>query len=116
MRTRWLTACLVIFMPAAHAGFLSGAELVQAMRQSDRLNAGNPAANTFAAGSYRGYVIGIYDALSAGGALCPPAGTTLGEVVETASAYLETHPAQWDMSAATLVQKALLTRFSCRRR
>jgi hypothetical protein len=89
--------------------FLTGNNLVSAMREYDKEQANVANANGLQAAEYMAYVIGVFDATTSSYNL--PAQATTGQVIAVVSKYLKDHPEDWSKSAADLVMKALREAF-----
>ena len=67
------------------------------------------------------YVLGISDFLSSAGALCPPVGTSAGDVVNTVRLYVDVLLDQEgkarlrESSASEVTSRALLERWKCKK-
>jgi hypothetical protein len=89
--------------------FLTGNNLVSAMREYDKEQANVASVNGLQAAEYMAYVIGVFDATTSSYNL--PAQATTGQVIAVVSKYLKEHPEDWSKPAADLVVKALAEAF-----
>ena len=94
---------------------LPGNKLVEAMREFDRWDVGQPRANSYMVGFYTGYVAGAYDAYDSAGVLCGTDQVTQGQAWRTVSRYLKANPAEWNLPAIYLVRGTFLSAFPCPR-
>jgi hypothetical protein len=63
-----------------------------------------------------GYIIGVFDALSAAHQICPmPERASTPEVVATARKYIRTHRKEWSAAPSFVVRNAFGAAFRCRR-
>jgi hypothetical protein len=61
-----------------------------------------------------GYIIGVSDALSGEGLICSSEHVTVGQTQAVVSKWLQEHPADWHLSAESLVKNALVDAFPCK--
>ncbi|AHE52824.1 hypothetical protein NX02_05425 [Sphingomonas sanxanigenens DSM 19645 = NX02] len=61
-----------------------------------------------------GYIIGVYDALSLNGLICPSAASTTMQAVAIGRKEILDHPERWDRNPSVLVRDALKRAFPCR--
>ena len=92
---------------------LLGKKLVEAMREYDRRDMGQPNSDPYMVGFYTGYVAGAYDAYDSAGVLCGTDQVTQGQAWRTVSRYLKANPAEWNLPAIYLVRHALQSEFPC---
>lgn len=94
----------------ALAGFYSGNDLVELMRESDKSNeAGSTAVDWAKVYEYGAYVLGVYDATEH--EYNTPERITKGQVIAIVSKYLKNNPEKWTHPADTLVKNALKEAF-----
>jgi hypothetical protein len=106
-------AVFVLFASQADAQLETGNDLVEVMREADKLDMGHPRADLFKVGLYAGFVIGAFDAYILAGLLCPPDQVTMGQAMAIVSRYLEANPAEWNLPAIDLVRDGLRSAFPC---
>lgn len=114
MRTIMLAVLLVLVPLQVRAEFLSGNDLVQYMRETDKANASHPQTSYYDVGNYMGFVVGVFDAYSTARLICPSSGVTRGQAMEIVSMYLKSNPTKWNLSAVSLVRNAFTSAFPCR--
>jgi len=96
------------------AGFYSGNELVELMREYDKSVAGTTSGMDIVAHAnalrFQTYVCGVYDATEFLYNVQSDK-VTRGQIAAIASKYLKNHPERWSEPAASLVIKALIEAF-----
>lgn len=111
-----LIFCTIFFVTGqANAEFYTAAELVSFMREDERFDRGDRAADLMDASRYHGYVAGIYD-VHVGVSVCPPKGVTIRIATAVVTKYLNEHPEQWTQTAESMVTRALKAAFPCVKR
>lgn len=68
--------------------------------------------NTFEAVETAGFVEGVSDA-HAGRTICAPADTSVRQMSFIIHSYMSKNPGMWNLSAATLVERALSSQWPC---
>jgi len=97
---------------SSYAFFDDGNILVERMREYKKAINSVKGADYKKASEYRGYIVGVHDALSASGIICTTNVTKsqLGAVVVL---YLKNNPEKWVKPAYYLVDDALKKAFPC---
>jgi Rap1a immunity proteins len=105
-----LTA-LVLVCSNAFGAFKDGNKLVSDMREFERAERSDPNVSWLGAGTYTGYVLGIFDTIDSN--LCISGSPTGGQVGTIVAKYLNEHPEEWNRPASLLVARALRQAFPC---
>jgi hypothetical protein len=58
-----------------------------------------------------GYILGVYDGMSAGNAICPTYGATGYQAINVARKYLREHPELWSKAPSYLLGQAFKSTF-----
>lgn len=82
------------------------------MREYENAERSAPGTDWIISASYVGYVLGVYDSISA--SLCSAGTVSVRQVATVVSRYLNDNPAEWSTPAHKLVAKALRKAFPCR--
>lgn len=106
---------LVFMQGQAVAGFMTGNELVENMRESDKADAGDRTANFMKSAYYSGYIMGVSDVLNHMLFDLPPR-VTVGQICSVVAKYLKNHPERWNELASELVMDALSEAFPLKKK
>lgn len=82
---------------------LEGGALVSACQERDG----------FGFDSCVGYILGVMDAASLAGAICPSGGSITGKAIGVVRKFIRDHPEHWDRAPVWLVQEPLRSVFPC---
>jgi hypothetical protein len=111
-----LGAILANGLPAS-ATFLSGNDLVKAMRQFEKAERKDKQTRDdfyVDAERYRSFVVGVSDALDET-SFCLPEGSTVSQICAVVAKYLKAIPEEWNQPAVILVTRALKKAFPCKK-
>jgi len=116
-RNNWVLIILVITMcifSSLPAYCYSGNDLVEWMKEYDKVDNGSLNAKIFDAGMYMGYIIGVQNCLNSfvNPQIHFPDGVTNGQLCSIVSKYLKDNPEQWNLPADILVYEALYEAFN----
>lgn len=104
--------CFNFAVNAQTAGFFwDGNDLVKRMREYEKDQRGDSAANYASVVTFQGYVSGVFDAYS-GVVFCAP-NVTVGQVSALVVQYVNAKPERWTENGAVLVTDALKQAFPC---
>ena len=92
--------------------FFSGNDLVTWSREHDKASRGQ-AHNSFADGTFTGYVAGVFDPFSAYGIICYDGDVSVNQATAIVRKYLENNPEDWSSPAHVIVSTALMQAFPC---
>lgn len=110
MKSLIIISALIVLLPAniANAWTKEGRSLVHAMKEYN-----DPRNHlSFGSGNYIGYVEGVVDS-TIGTHCCAPVDVKFEALLDIVSNYLNSHPELWELSAYTIVIKALNEAFPC---
>ena len=107
------SAVLVLFAGQANAVIYSGNDLIDEMREVDKLDAGHLRFNAMKIGFYYGFVAAAYDAYDSAGMLCGTDQVTLGQAIAIVSRYFKENPTEWNLPAINLARDGLQSAFPC---
>lgn len=111
-----LFATVMIFsIQFASAQFLDGNDLVKLMRDYEKAERSEKPVEFMNATEFRGFVLGVHDALEAEKVLCSNDRTTKRQVGLIVVKYMNANPEQWSNSAFSLVSTALISAFPCKK-
>ena len=105
---------LVLVISFSFAGFIDGNELYESGLESYKIDIGQRG-SWIDVGFYAGYVDGVFDAY-VGLLFCPPNNIKAGQVYDIVFKYLQNHPENRNLSANTLVFKALNKIWPCKKK
>ncbi|GDX84076.1 hypothetical protein LBMAG43_01180 [Methylococcaceae bacterium] len=92
--TTMLLLSFMLLIPQAKAGvvFMTGNKLVESMREYEKAEAHYPN-DRYVDGTYTGFLLGVFDATSAIGVICPPdQAVSVRQVNSIVTNYLKNHP------------------------
>lgn len=116
MKIGWLMAALLLASSgtAGAAGhYADGNSLHEWKQEYDRAMTGRGSPEDDASGAkLRYYILGVVDGLSATRRLCVEGANTT-QMIEMVLQYVAANPAEWQLSGAILVSKALKGTFGC---
>ena len=110
-----LVSCIFLFSQSAFAWLYDGNLLVKYMQQFEMAERRDDNAIYGSAGTYRGYVAGVFD--STASTLCHPdlnEQISIRQVCWIVAKYLKEHPEDWGKPAFVLVRSALRKAFPCK--
>ena len=114
-----LTIGLVMFVLAnvSYAQYFNGQrlhEMVNASNRVDRHEVSDP--DDFGLNArLNGYILGVADTATTGRLICPPYGTSAGQLVAIVAKYVTDNPDKWGKSGDWIVINALAPVFPCLR-
>ena len=103
---------LALVCARTYAGFLAGNDLVENMREFDKIHVTDDY-DIFKASAYHGYVAGVFDTLFSQGKICASADVTHAQINAIVAKYLKENPAKWAQPADQLIYLAFLPAFPC---
>jgi hypothetical protein len=98
-----------------YAGFFSGNDLLEIMREWENAESSNPKTKLQDATEFRGYVVGVFDILDGSGTICTGDNVNKRQVGAVVVKYLNDNPARWSDPAYILVTEALKKAFPCKK-
>jgi Rap1a immunity proteins len=108
-----LTIGLLYLSAQCAAHFFSGNDLVRNMRDWEAvIDKANDVSYT-RAGSYSGFVAGVYDSFESSHIICPKDRTTRGQINAVVAKFLKVNPERWGEPAVNLILGALQDAFPC---
>jgi hypothetical protein len=111
-KTLAIIVLISVFFPLGHAHadyFVVGNDLVEYMREYEKIERGDTSAMLSLASRYTGYVTGVYDATRF--QYSYPPNVTRGQLCAIVAKYLKEHPERWNQPASDLVIEALKQAF-----
>ena len=61
------------------------------------------------------YSLGVFDALSLSGAICPVSGSATASAIGVAIKFFDDHPERWSQAPTFLLREAFKRAYPCRR-
>jgi len=113
MRALLLVAVLVGMPMQAQAAFYDGNKLVKLMWEYEDVLAKKAGAKLYEAGQYSGFVVAVFDSLTAARVICASDYVDAGQVKWVVATWLKARPKDWHYTAHSLVRGALETMFPC---
>ena len=106
---------LQILCISVSAQFYNGHAMLPKMREFQKMTRGESNASQIEAAEFAGYVLAVFDALSAGDNLiCSHSGVTQLQVTMIAINYINAHPKRWNEPACYIITAAFLEAFECK--
>jgi len=110
-----LTIIIAAFSSGACADYYGGNDIASWSNARLRAKAGTASTNDFVdAGTLRGLAIGVHDSFE-GTAICSPPDATNGQIVDTVTVYVDSHPERRTENASKLALEALMKAYPCQR-
>ena len=102
-----------LMLNTANAGFFDGSDLVKMMREYEKAERSDKTAEYLAVTEFRGFVLGVFDALEYNNLVCA-GNVTKRQVGLIVVKYMNANPELWARPAFPLVSTALLSAFPCK--
>lgn len=110
------TSLFVLFFIFLSTGFASAQATINSDGSGNALSAHCKGYDTIHEGIYNsGFCLGFIEGVSSLVEDCEGPNVTLGQEIKVVLKYMDDHPEQLDQNAATLVRRALMNAFPCKK-
>jgi hypothetical protein len=113
LKRLFASAVLVLLTGQANAQIYSGNELVDELREADKVHMGYARPDFLKVGFYYGFVAAAFDAYDSAGMLCGTEQVPLWQALAIVNRYFKAHPTKWHSPAVELIREALQSAFPC---